>query len=68
MRPTAPYKGPVVGRIKWGNLFLARGGYLRNGVLLAPKGGNWWGDLVLSFLEGVSEEGDGGNSTIGIIS
>jgi len=47
MRPTTPDKGPVVGRTEWEDLFLA-GGYWRNGVLLAPKGGQLVGDLVLN--------------------
>jgi FAD dependent oxidoreductase len=38
LRPTTPDKGPLLGKTKWKNLYLA-GGYWRNGVLLAPKTG-----------------------------
>ena len=47
LRPTTPDKGPILGRTKWDNLFLA-GGYWRNGVLLAPKTGQLIGDLVMN--------------------
>uniref|UniRef100_A0A7S3Q2W1 FAD dependent oxidoreductase domain-containing protein n=1 Tax=Chaetoceros debilis TaxID=122233 RepID=A0A7S3Q2W1_9STRA len=47
LRPTTPDKGPILGRTKWDNLFIA-GGYWRNGVLLAPKTGQLIGDLVLN--------------------
>lgn len=45
LRPTTPDKGPILGKTKWDNLFLA-GGYWRNGVLLAPK----TGQLLASLL------------------
>jgi hypothetical protein len=47
LRPTTPDKGPILGRTKWDNLYIA-GGYWRNGVLLAPKTGQLIGDLVMN--------------------
>ncbi len=55
LRPTTPDKGPILGRTRWDNLFIA-GGYWRNGVLLAPKTGQLIGDLVLN--DGTSLDDD----------
>lgn len=58
LRPTTPDKGPILGRTKWDNLYIA-GGYWRNGVLLAPKTGQLIGDLVINdgkILENESDE------------
>jgi len=64
MRPTTPDKGPIVGHTEWDNLFLA-GGYWRNGVLLAPKGGQLVGDLVLRSLgKDKSPQGNDGDEAL----
>jgi hypothetical protein len=57
LRPTTPDKGPILGRTKWDNLFIA-GGYWRNGVLLAPKTGQLIGDLVIRNGEVLDNESD----------
>jgi len=57
LRPTTPDKGPILGRTKWDNLFIA-GGYWRNGVLLAPKTGQLIGDLVLNDGGVLDDEDD----------
>ena len=57
LRPTTPDKGPILGRTKWDNLFIA-GGYWRNGVLLAPKTGQLIGDLVLNDGKILNNEND----------
>ncbi len=57
LRPTTPDKGPILGRTKWDNLFLA-GGYWRNGVLLAPKTGQLIADLVINNGETLNDEND----------
>ena len=57
LRPTTPDKGPILGRTKWDNLFLA-GGYWRNGVLLAPKTGQLIADLVMNNGEKLDNEDD----------
>jgi Glycine/D-amino acid oxidases (deaminating) len=57
LRPTTPDKGPILGRTKWDNLFIA-GGYWRNGVLLAPKTGQLVGDLVIRNGDKLEEESD----------
>lgn len=57
LRPTTPDKGPILGRTKWDNLFIA-GGYWRNGVLLAPKTGQLIGDLVLNSGASLEETSD----------
>lgn len=57
LRPTTPDKGPILGRTKWDNLFIA-GGYWRNGVLLAPKTGQLIGDLILNNGEPLDDEKD----------
>lgn len=51
LRPTTPDKGPLLGKTKWKNLYLA-GGYWRNGVLLAPKTGY----LVAMMMSGKEDQ------------
>lgn len=57
LRPTTPDKGPILGRTKWDNLYIA-GGYWRNGVLLAPKTGQLIGDLVINDGKILDNESD----------